>query len=369
MGALPIGGPPPSPAPTICQTTAAMTIINRTQSLEKIHTSAPKLESAIDRSVPEPGPAEVDEETNYFATNPEPPYLAEIQQQVNEFVAFHSGERRIALVTSGGTTVPLENNTVRFIDNFSAGTRGATSTEYFIENGYAVIFLHRQFSLLPYSRHYSHNTNCFLDYLDKSDAGTVVISKQYQQEMKVVLNKYQKAQDDNLMLFVPFTTVNQYLFTLRLISLELKPVHSTCLFFLAAAVSDFFLPTSKVAEHKIQSQGGGGKLVVDLDPVPKFLKRLVEEWAPNAMIVSFKLETDEKLLLFKARQALTRYSHQLVIGNLLQTRKREVVFVTTEDAVDYNISEEEEANGVEIESVIIPKVIDAHTTWISQHKQ
>jgi phosphopantothenate-cysteine ligase len=346
-----------------------MTIVNRTQSLERIHTSAPKLESAIDRTVPESGPAEVDEETNYFATNPEPPYLAEIQEQVHEFIAFHSGKRRIALVTSGGTTVPLENNTVRFIDNFSAGTRGATSTEYFIENGYAVIFLHRQFSLLPYSRHYSHNTNCFLDYLDENEAGTVVISKEYQEEMKVVLNKYQKAKDDNLMLFVPFTTVNQYLFTLRLISLELKPVHSTCLFFLAAAVSDFFLPTSKVAEHKIQSQGGGGKLVVDLDPVPKFLKRLVEEWAPNAMIVSFKLETDEKLLLFKARQALTRYSHQLVIGNLLQTRKREVVFVTTDDAIDYTISEEEEARGVEIESVIIPKVIDAHTTWISQHKQ
>lgn len=263
--------------------------------------------------------------------------------------------------------MPLENNTVRFIDNFSAGTRGATSTEYFIENGYAVIFLHRQFSLLPYSRHYSHNTNCFLDYLDESESGTVVISKEYQEEMKVVLSKYKKARDDNLMLFVPFTTVNQYLFTLRLISLELKPVHSTCLFFLAAAVSDFFLPTSKVSEHKIQSHGGGGKLIVDLDPVPKFLKRLVEEWAPNAMIVSFKLETDDNILLFKARQALERYSHQLVIGNLLQTRKRKVIFVTANDATDYSITEEEENKGVEIESLIIPKVIDIHTEWIAQH--
>ena len=54
-------------------------------------------------------------------------------------------------MTSGGTTVPLERQTVRFIDNFSAGTRGATSAEYFLEAGYAVIFLHRQFSLLPYS--------------------------------------------------------------------------------------------------------------------------------------------------------------------------------------------------------------------------
>lgn len=31
---------------------------------------------------------------------------------------------------SGGTTVPLESKTVRFIDNFSVGSRGAASTEY-----------------------------------------------------------------------------------------------------------------------------------------------------------------------------------------------------------------------------------------------
>ena len=62
----------------------------------------------------------------------------------------------------------LENQTVRFIDNFSAGTRGAISAEYFLEAGYAVIFLHRQFSLLPYSRHYSHSTNCFLDFLEEA---------------------------------------------------------------------------------------------------------------------------------------------------------------------------------------------------------
>ena len=35
----------------------------------------------------------------------------------------------VAFVTSGGTLVPLENNTVRFIDNFSTGTRGAVSAE------------------------------------------------------------------------------------------------------------------------------------------------------------------------------------------------------------------------------------------------
>lgn len=43
--------------------------------------------------------------------------------------------RPIVLITSGGTTVPLEQNCVRFLDNFSGGTRGALSAELFIKVG------------------------------------------------------------------------------------------------------------------------------------------------------------------------------------------------------------------------------------------
>ena len=53
----------------------------------------------------------------------------------------------------GGTTIPLEVNTVRFVDNFSAGTRGSASAEQFLEAGYAVIFLYRDKSLEPFIRH------------------------------------------------------------------------------------------------------------------------------------------------------------------------------------------------------------------------
>lgn len=334
---------------------------------EQFHTSGPLVESALDRSIPTPQPAEDSDEETYFRNNAEPPYLKELATQIESFVQSHSGKTKIALVTSGGTTVPLENNTVRFIDNFSAGTRGATSTEYLLEQGYAVIFLHRQFSLLPYSRHYSHTTNCFLDYMEESSDGQVVVGEKYQKQMLEVLKKYKQARASKLLLLVPFTTVNQYLFTLKMISTKLRNIeanNSRTLFYLAAAVSDFFLPVSRISEHKIQSKGGGGKLIVDLDPVPKFLKRLVDTWIPGAMIVSFKLETDSSILVDKAKQALQRYSHQLVIGNLLQTRKTEVLFVTTDLVEKIKLSENEIANGVEIEALIIPKVIDMHNAWI-----
>lgn len=41
-----------------------------------------------------------------------------------------------------------------------------------------------------------------------------------------------------------------------------------------------------------------------------------------------QLETDAALLVPKAQAALERYGHQVVIGNDLQTRKWEVVFVS-----------------------------------------
>lgn len=334
-----------------------------------IRTNEPDTATALDRHVPIQPPADTTLEADYFQHTKPPEYLPRIQEQVDDFVNRHNGKRRIAVVTSGGTTVPLENNTVRFIDNFSAGTRGATSTEQFLENGYAVIFLHREFSLLPYSRHYSHTTNCFLDFMEEDENGKVVVRETYQKNMAQTLEKYRHAKDSGLLLLVPFTTVNQYLYTLRLLATELKPAEpSKVLFYLAAAVSDFFVPSSRIAEHKIQSTGSG-KLIIDLDPVPKFLKRLVETWIPGAMIISFKLETDSKLLLSKCRQALQRYGHQLVIGNLLQTRKNEVTFVTDDSVVPVRLTQEQADNGVEIESVFIPKVIQRHSDYIDSKVQ
>jgi len=50
--------------------------------------------------------------------------------------------------------VPLERKTVRFIDNFSTGLRGAICAEYFLRNGYAVLFLYRKGSCFPFLRHF-----------------------------------------------------------------------------------------------------------------------------------------------------------------------------------------------------------------------
>lgn len=346
-------------------------------------------------------------EADYFAANPGPGSLDQTAALARDFINHHAAKnRRVALVTSGGTTVPLENQTVRFIDNFSAGTRGATSAEYFLENDYAVIFLHRQFSLLPYSRHYSHSTNCFLDFMTTSSSGEVVVDNSYQAQMSAVLQRYEKAKRENALLLLPFTTVNEYLWDLRELASLMQPLGANGLFYLAAAVSDFFVPAQRMVEHKIQSsedfthangkaaapgghsgpaaQMAGKSLVIDLDPVPKFLKQLVDAWAPRSMIVSFKLETDPALLAEKSHYALRKYSHHLVIGNLLNTRKYEVLFVSatggeqwirvpaSRRAKSVTSPWPEDQTGasretpVEIESLIVPEVARMHSDLIAK---
>jgi hypothetical protein len=64
-----------------------------------------------------------------------------------------------------------------------------------------------------------------------------------------------------------------------------------------------------------------------LQRVPKALGTLRAVWAPAAMVVSFKLETDEALLAGKAAGAVAAYGVHLVVGNMLHTRKERVYLV------------------------------------------
>jgi Phosphopantothenoylcysteine synthetase/decarboxylase len=161
--------------------------------------------------------------------------------------------RRVVLVTSGGTTVPLERQTVRFIDNFSAGTRGATSAEYFIQAGYAVIFLHRKFSLKPFSRRFQSDNRSILDFLSEGPNDALEIRDTIKDKLLEIFRLYQKAHHESKILYVPFTTIGDYLHELRTIALLMQPRGSSGMFYLAAAPSDFYIPANRISEHKIQS--------------------------------------------------------------------------------------------------------------------
>ncbi|XP_012999704.1 phosphopantothenate--cysteine ligase isoform X2 [Cavia porcellus] len=180
--------------------------------------------------------------------------------------------RRVVLVTSGGTKVPLEARPVRFLDNFSSGRRGAASAEAFLAAG------------------------------------------------------------------------------------------PSAMFYLAAAVSDFYVPVSEMPEHKIQSSGG--PLQITMKMVPKMLSPLVKDWAPKAFIISFKLETDPSIIISRARNALEVYQHQVVVANILESLQSFVVIITKDSETKLLLSEEEVEKGMVIEQKIVDDLQSRHTAFI-----
>uniref|UniRef100_A0A8C6P7W9 Phosphopantothenate--cysteine ligase n=1 Tax=Nothobranchius furzeri TaxID=105023 RepID=A0A8C6P7W9_NOTFU len=297
-----------------------------------------------------------------------PSHVEDVKEKMADFAMRHTeAGRRVVLITSGGTKVPLESRTVRFLDNFSSGRRGAASAEYFIESGYAVIFLHRHRSLYPYTRMFL--TINMLDALQfKVTDGTagnpsdVVVDQQMLPNIVKVLKQYQEVKEGGLLLPIEFNTLSEYLHLLKAAAQALHPIGSKAMFYLAAAVSDFYIPASEMPEHKIQSSNG--PLQLSLNMVPKILSPLVKDWAPQAFVISFKLETDESILLDRACRALDTYRHQAVVANVLDSRRGQVVVVTPETQVELRLTEEEVQKGVEIEERIVSNLTSAHTNVI-----
>lgn len=70
----------------------------------------------------------------------------------SSLASFVQNASKVVVVTSGGTSVPLERNTVRSLENFSTGRRGALSTEYFLEHqDISVVYFHRKGCIKPFT--------------------------------------------------------------------------------------------------------------------------------------------------------------------------------------------------------------------------
>lgn len=260
--------------------------------------------------------------------------------RIDHFLNQERSDRPIVLVTSGGTTVPLEKNTVRYIDNFSTGHRGAASVEYFLERNYLVIFFHRQSSTLPFQRHLK----------------TLFDSEDRQNDDEV---RHAYAQHRSSLLMIPFQTVQEYLHGFEEICRRLNSFGKRVLIYACAAVSDYYIPNEDLTEHKIPSEQP--ELLIRLKPVPKMLGKVKEEYSPLAFLVSFKLETDEKILQEKCLRSAQRYHQEVIIGNLLHTRTHQVRIYQRKDQQWLTINRTDPSK--EIEEDIVEYLFQQHRLY------
>lgn len=297
----------------------------------------------------------------------QPSNLDQIRQKVLTFCQrqIDNGlpNSKFVLITSGGTSVPLERNTVRFIDNFSRGTRGASSAEKFLQKGYAVIFLHRTQTLEPFLRHFNQRLvfNTLSECLtSEEDDDKLALEPMHNlmDDMRELFKTYRETKDR--LLNIDFVELADYIHYLHLISIIIRQLAPKSIFYLAAAVSDFYVPPSNLSTHKIES---GEPLRLTLELVPKFLHPLVKFWAPDAYVVSFKLETDPTKLISKSRKALDCYGHKLVIANELASRTERVLLVDRSQSKEIKLRELNPPIK-EIETAIVDELVQRHNNFL-----
>ena len=241
-------------------------------------------------------------------------------------IAGDAAPETIVVVTSGGTTAPLERAQVRCVDNFSSGARGARLVEELLRRGDCdVVMLQREGSCAPHERMVNESlvndarareigrAPHALDAFETNSCGVLT------QALRGV-----EAESERLIV-VRFKTLYEYLTSLKAtceaVGDEAKARGGRAVVVLAAAVSDFYVPWCDLPEHKIQSSAhGAAGLELTLKPVPKMLGMIKHEWCPEAFAVGFKLETDVDLLADKARKSLERYRLDAVVANELTTR-------------------------------------------------
>uniref|UniRef100_J3MQU0 DNA/pantothenate metabolism flavoprotein C-terminal domain-containing protein n=1 Tax=Oryza brachyantha TaxID=4533 RepID=J3MQU0_ORYBR len=181
--------------------------------------------------------------------------------------------------------------------------------------------------------------------------------------VKAAISNYRKAIDEGLLLKLPFTTIFEYLQLLQMVAEAMNCLGRQGMFYLAAAVSDFYVPWESMAKHKIES--ASGPLNMQLNQVPKMLFILRKQWAPSAFCVSFKLETDPDILLEKAEAALRKYGMNVVVANELANYKDVVVMVTSNGRTTVRRPSKED----DVEEQLIDLLVKMHSEHIVQLNQ
>jgi len=96
-----------------------------------------------------------------------------------------------------------------------------------------------------------------------------------------------------------------------------------------------------------------------LYPVKKEIHRIKDEWSPKSFLITFKLETDEEILIKKSLKSIERAKSDFVVANLLQTRYDRVLIINNEKT--YELFRE---NEYYIEEKLINKIVELHEIYM-----
>lgn len=312
----------------------------------------------------------------FFQTTSEDPRwgLALAQQQAEAFVAAHVAEpacRGVALVTSGATTVPLDHDSHTFVDvtpGFQE-QQGPAVAEYLLQLGYAVIFVSREDSLQPFTRHFHKYiaNGAFMGMFRVHDSGLVLEGVDLSQQLLFQNTTLLYNDCKDRLLNLSFASVQQYLMLVRVAARAVSAAKNRALVLLAATLMDFYVPLppreddddhvggGKDAQDGKGGHGNGGgghkhrkprrkkrdEYSLSFVRVPNMIRKIRKEWCPKAFLVTCKHLLTDGETIEHARDDLEKWGVDVVAGSY---HPRELLLISEQDDTLVTCPEDEDLN-------------------------
>ncbi|GFE53245.1 phosphopantothenate cysteine ligase, putative [Babesia ovis] len=269
---------------------------------------------------------------------------------------------KLAVVTSGGTCVPLDRCGVRLMDNFSTGKRGSRVAEELLRRGYHVVFIYRKGSHMPFLRDI---TDCgddlgLADAMEVAEDGTIkfVPPKNRLDDIRRAIEEYRMYKDK--LTLITFRVTADYRRAVETVCNALKHKAADAMFFLAAAVADFEIPEDMLPRNKVSSDSDMTLHLVRAEKVRNMVRKIMGN---KPTLCCFKLETDQTITMQKAKLLIEEpTSADVVVVNILDQRYNtvELVFSTGE-------TRRLQTKDGDIEEGIVDALIQLHSRKRSKH--
>ncbi|GLD93098.1 hypothetical protein PINS_up001690 [Pythium insidiosum] len=289
-------------------------------------------------------------EAFFSKTSAEPSWaLDRVETEVHAFIKrqLSADKRRgIALVTSGATAVPLDPAVHTFVDQSSQVQeyQGPACAEYLLHLGYAVIFVHREDSQQPFTRHFRKyiQNGAFLEMLHlQNDQIVLDVDQNQRSRFANIVHHYRDSKDR--LLNVSFTSVQQYLHLLRLSTKAINAAKSRAIVILAASVMEFYVPVQQ-NRSPTSSQRRNGEFSVNFVRVPNLIRKIRKKWCPKAFVVTFKHHLKDNEMIEQAHEDLEKWGVDVVAGTNRHEYPHQILLVSAQEESIVSCPEDEDIN-------------------------
>ncbi|KAG2988980.1 hypothetical protein PC129_g5221 [Phytophthora cactorum] len=297
----------------------------------------------------------------FFSKTPEDPRweLGTIQKQTEEFIASQLAHNRrgIALITSGATIVPLDPENDTFVDVAPQvqEQRGPACAEYLLQLGYAVIFVHREDSLRPFTRHFQKyiQNGAFMDMFRMQDNGLVLSGMDISQQLQFQKIAQLYTECSTRVLNLSFTSVQQYLMLTRITAkaMEVAKDQATDAAEDTDSTEASSSSSSSLSKHSKTKQikklakkitkKKSDEFSVNFVRVPNIIRKIRKDWCPKAFLVTCKHELASGEDIEDAHADLEKWGVDVIAGN---HHSREILLITEQEEAIVTCPDDEDIN-------------------------